>query len=445
MYRIQQSHFTFQMFHPLDDSLRFPDIEKDILEYWKSTNAFQRSVELSKGRPEYIFFDGPPFATGLPHYGHILAGTIKDVVTRYAHQTGHYVPRVFGWDTHGLPVEHEIDKTLNITDRQQILDMGIDVYNEKCRSIVLRYQAEWETIIDRTGRWIDFKNAYKTMDPTFMESVWWVFKQLWDRGLVYRGVKVMPFSVGCKTPLSNFEAGENYKEVSDPAISVAFKALSGEFELVAWTTTPWTLPSNLILAVGIAFTYVRIRVTETNRVFVLMKDRIAELYADPAAYTIEAEFPGSALVGVEYEPLFEYYASWRDKGAFRVYAADFVSNDSGTGIVHCAPGFGEDDFKLCLAVGIISKGGEIVCPMDDNGCFTEAVTDWAGVYVKTADKEIMQRLKALGRLVRAGSVRHSYPFCWRSDTPLFYRAVPSWFIKVEESRDALVANTLETD
>jgi isoleucyl-tRNA synthetase len=432
------------MFRPLDDSQRFPDIEKEILSYWKQIDAFRRSVELSKGRPEYIFYDGPPFATGLPHYGHILAGTIKDVVTRYAHQTGHHVPRIFGWDTHGLPVEHEIDKALNITTRQQILDMGIGVYNEHCRSIVLRYQTEWETIIDRTGRWIDFENAYKTMNTSFMESVWWVFKQLWDRGLVYRGVKVMPYSVGCKTPLSNFEAGENYKEVPDPAISVGFKVLNQEFELVAWTTTPWTLPSNLLLAIGPNFTYIRIKVIASGRVLVLMKDRISELFTDTAAYTIEAEFPGSTLVGLEYEPLFDYFISWKARGAFRVYAADFVSNTDGTGIVHCAPGFGEEDYKLCLSVGVIDKGSDIVCPVDDNGCFTSEVTDWAGVYVKTADKQIVQRLKTVGRLVRAGSIVHSYPFCWRSDTPLLYRAVPCWFVKVEESRDALVANTLET-
>jgi isoleucyl-tRNA synthetase len=322
--------------------------------------------------------------------------------------------------------------------------MGVDVYNERCRSIVLRYQAEWETIVDRTGRWIDFENAYKTMDVTFMESVWWVFKGLWEKGLVYRGVKVMPYSVGCKTPLSNFEAGENYKEVPDPAISVGFKALNGDFELVAWTTTPWTLPSNLILAVGTAFKYVRVKVKESGRTLVLMKDRLKELFANEDAYTTEAEFDGSTLVGTEYQPLFPFYAGWRARGAFKVYAADFVSNDSGTGIVHCAPGFGEDDYRLCLSIGIIEKGGEIVCPMDDNGCFTAEVTDWAGVFVKTADKSIIQRLKADGRLVRAGSIVHSYPFCWRSDTPLFYRAVPSWFIKVETAREALIANTRDT-
>jgi isoleucyl-tRNA synthetase len=434
------------MFRPLDDAVRLPDLEKGVLTYWREINAFRRSVELSASRPEFVFYDGPPFATGLPHYGHILAGTVKDVVTRYAHQTGHHVPRIFGWDTHGLPVEHEIDKTLGITDRQQILDMGVDKYNEHCRGIVMRYQREWESIIERTGRWIDFENAYKTMNTSFMESVWWVFKELWTRGLVYRGVKVMPFSVGCKTPLSNFEAGENYKDVQDRAISVGFKAVAGDFEFVAWTTTPWTLPSNLVLAVGAAFTYVRVRATATGRTLVLMKDRLAELFKldDTESYTIEDEFPGAKLVGMQYEPLFPYFTSWAARGAFKVYAGEFVSNDSGTGIVHCAPGFGEDDFQLCMSVGLIEKGGEIVCPMDDNGAFTSEVTDWAGVYVKTADDRIIQRLKENGRLVKAGTITHAYPFCWRSDTPLFYRAVPSWFIKIEEFRDQLVANTRNT-
>lgn len=434
------------MFKPIDESKRLSDLEKDMLQYWKDIDAFKRSVQLSEGKPEFIFYDGPPFATGLPHYGHILAGTIKDVITRYAHQTGHYVPRRFGWDTHGLPVEHEIDQQLNITDRRQIEDMGIEVYNEKCRAIVMRYQKEWETIVDRTGRWIDFENSYKTMDVSFMESIWWVFKQLWDKDLVYEGLKVMPYSTGCKTPLSNFEAGENYQTVNDPCVSVAFKVPDHDFEFIAWTTTPWTLPSNLILAVNPALTYVRIVDTKSGKKYVLMKDRLCELYnpKQKGLYTIEEEFPGTKIVGIKYTPLFPYFQSWEEKGAFKVYPADYVSNDSGTGIVHCAPGFGEEDFNVCLKHGIIVKGGKIVCPIDDNGCFTSEVSDYSGVYVKDADKQIIKRLKDEGRLVKQGTIAHSYPFCWRSDTPLIYRTVPSWFVRVEQNREKLIENTLET-
>ncbi|KAH0789139.1 isoleucine--tRNA ligase, cytoplasmic [Histomonas meleagridis] len=435
------------MFKQVDDRSLLGDIEKEILEYWNKIDAFHRSLELNKDKPDFVFYDGPPFATGLPHYGHILAGTIKDVVTRYAHQTGHNVERRFGWDTHGLPVEHEVDSDLKITDRRQIEEMGIDVYNEKCRSIVLRYQAEWERIIGRTGRWIDFKNCYKTMDPSFMESEWWVFKQLWDKDLVYRGVKVMPYSTGCKTPLSNFEAGENYQKVSDPCLSVSFTVPGKDYRFVAWTTTPWTLPSNLALAVNPKLTYCRVVDNKTQKKYVLMKDRLCEIFnlKDKKSYTIEEEFLGKELVGIKYEPLFPYFKEWSDKGCFQVIDADYVSNEDGTGIVHIAPGFGEEDFNACMKKGLIKKGEKIVCPIDDNGCFTNEVTDYAGMYVKDADAKIIADLKANGHLVQTGKIVHSYPFCWRSDTPLIYRAVPSWFVRVEANREKLIENTRNTD
>ena len=438
--------FFSNMFKPVDEHKQLSEIEREVLQFWEEKQAFQTSLKQSEGKPEYIFYDGPPFATGLPHYGHILAGTIKDVVTRYAHQTGHHVERRFGWDTHGLPVEHEIDKANNITDRAQILEMGIDVYNEKCRSIVMRYQEEWERIIKRTGRWIDFKNSYKTMDITFMESIWWVFKQLWEKDLVYRGVKVMPYSTGCKTPLSNFEAQENYMNVSDPCITAAFKVPGKDFEFVAWTTTPWTLPSNLALAVNPKFTYCKVVDDTTKRVFVMMKDRLGELFnmKKKTGFTILEEFLGSTLVGIQYEPLFPYFSDWASEGAFRVIAADYVTNEDGTGIVHIAPGFGEDDFNACMKSGIIKKGGKIVCPIDDNGCFTSEVSDFKGVYVKDADKSIIERLKAEKKLVKQGTIAHNYPYCWRSDTPLIYRAVPSWFVRIEPNREKLIQNTLET-
>jgi isoleucyl-tRNA synthetase len=435
------------MFTPVDEKKQLSQIEREILKYWEEIDAFQTSNKLAEGRPEFIFYDGPPFATGTPHYGHILAGTIKDVVTRYAYQTGHSVPRRFGWDTHGLPVEHEIDKMLNITDRQQIeKEIGIDQYCEKCRSIVMKYQKDWERIIPRTGRWIDFKNAYKSMDPTFMESVWWVFKQLWEQGDVYEGVKVMPYSTACKTPLSNFEAGQDYRKVQDPAVFVAFKCIDEDYDFVAWTTTPWTLPSNLILVVNPKFTYVLIKDNATGRKLVLMKTRASALYPAKAknAYTIEKEFLGTELVGKRYVPLFNYFTKWEEKGAFKIYPADYVTDDSGSGIVHCAPGFGEEDYNVCLKVGIINRDGEIVCPVDDNCCYTEEVPDYKGIFVKDADKAIIKRLKDEGKLIKQDTITHDYPYCWRSGTPLIYRCIPSWFVRVEKHRDVLIKNTLET-
>lgn len=265
------------------ERLNFARTEEDILEFWKRTDAFQTSLRLSEGRPEFTFYDGPPFATGLPHYGHILAGTIKDIVTRFAHQTGHYVSRRFGWDCHGLPVEYEIDKALNISSTEDVARMGIAAYNRECRSIVTRYCSEWEAIVGRMGRWIDFKNDYKTMEPWYMESVWWVFKQLHERGLVYRGFKVMPYSTACNTPLSNFEANLNYKDVADPAIVVAFRLLDEpDTELVAWTTTPWTLPSNLALCVHPELPYVRIQDAKTGRKLIMCRTRLPQLYPKAA-------------------------------------------------------------------------------------------------------------------------------------------------------------------
>jgi isoleucyl-tRNA synthetase len=435
-------------------SISFPEEEENILAYWTDIRAFEKSVELSEGKEEYTFYDGPPFATGLPHYGHILAGTIKDCVTRYAHQTGHHVVRRFGWDCHGLPVEYEIDQQLNITDRQQVLDMGIAAYNNECRSIVTRYTMEWEKTVKRLGRWIDFENDYKTMDPSFMESVWWVFASLFEKGLVYRGYKVMPFSTGCHTPLSNFEAGLNYKQAKDPAVVVSFPLVSEpETAFLAWTTTPWTLPSNLALCVNPDFSYVKIRDVNTNAQFILLREGLPRLYPvmlgkkwkkskeGELFEVLEENIEGSSLVGMQYVPLFDYFAEGR---TFQVIGDAYVTAEAGTGIVHNAPGFGEDDYRVCLAFGIISKDEEVVCPIDSSGRFLDSVTDFAGMYVKDADEAIVIRLKEEGRLITSGKLEHSYPFCWRSDTPLLYKAVPSWFVAVESIKDKIVENNLKT-
>lgn len=426
------------------DELSFPAEEERILAYWTKVNAFEESVKRSEGRKPYTFYDGPPFATGLPHYGHILAGTIKDIVTRYAHQTGHYVERRFGWDCHGLPIEFEIEQVLGLKTREQVLAYGIENYNRECRAIVMRYSAEWRKVVSRMGRWIDFDNDYKTMNMSYMESVWWVFRQLFDKGLVYRGFKVMPYSVGCTTPLSNFEANMNYKEVSDPAVVVSFP-LEDELEtsIVAWTTTPWTLPSNLALCVNPDLDYVKVRDESNQHVYLLAEARLAELFNPKKdKYTILYKCKGKDLVGRRYVPLFSYFVK-SFPAAFRIISDPYVTSDSGTGVVHCAPAFGEDDYRVCLANGITTKE-HIPCPIDESGYFTNEVTDFEKMFIKDADKPILKMLKDNGRLVTSGSIVHSYPFCWRSEKPLIYRTIPSWFVAVENIKDRLLANNEQT-
>ncbi|KAM7534597.1 hypothetical protein Aperf_G00000105242 [Anoplocephala perfoliata] len=432
----------------LPPSINFPEEEEKILKFHDEIDAFKISNKLSSKRPPFTFYDGPPFATGLPHYGHILAGTIKDIVTRFAYSEGHHVERHFGWDCHGLPVEYEVDKTHGITGPADVAAMGVAAYNNKCREIVMRYSSQWRTIIQRIGRWIDFDDDYRTMYPSFMESVWWAFSQLYESGLVYRGVKVMPFSTACSTPLSNFEAGQNYKEVQDPAIIVAFAVEDSEenLELLAWTTTPWTLPSNLALCVNPEKDYVKVKdKSRNNRVFALMECRLAWFFKKNEDYEILEKMKGEKLVGLEYKPLFEYFVGLKEsRRAFRVLGDSYVTEETGTGIVHQSPYFGEDDYRICLREGIVSREMAPVCPVDVKGRFTSEVTDFAGQYVKDADRNICQHLKHAGRLLQQSTIQHSYPFCWRSDTPLLYMAVPTWFVRVECLVDRLLANNALT-
>jgi isoleucyl-tRNA synthetase len=452
----EEVRYTMSRFPSVTDKINFPEEEEAVLAHWKEINAFETSLKLSEGKPVYTFYDGPPFATGMPHYGHILAGTIKDTVTRYAHQTGHYVERRFGWDCHGLPIEYEIDKKLKITGREMVLEMGVDKYNNECRSIVQRYTSEWEKTVTRLGRWIDFKNDYKTMDPAFMESVWWVFKSMFDKGLVYRGYKVMPYSTFCGTPISNFEAGLNYKDVSDPAAVVSFPIVGQEdVSLIAWTTTPWTLPSNLALCVNVKFEYVKIvDKTRNNAKFILLEKRLSQLFPEinkkdcteekkAALFEIVERISGDKLVGLKYVPLFDYFVESQPQ-SFRVISDNYVTEEGGTGIVHQAPAFGEDDYRTCLAHNICTKGEDLPCPVDSNGRFTKEVPEFCGKNVKEADNEICALLKAKGRLVQKEAYVHSYPFCWRSNTPLIYKAVPSWFVSVEKIKDKLIANNAKT-
>ncbi|VDM32939.1 unnamed protein product [Hydatigera taeniaeformis] len=436
----------------LPPSLNFSEEEEKILKFHNEIGAFKTSCKLSAKRPPFTFYDGPPFATGLPHYGHILAGTIKDVVTRFAYSEGYHVERHFGWDCHGLPVEYEVDKLNNINGPQDVELMGVAAYNAKCREIVMRYSSQWRTVVQRIGRWIDFDDDYRTMYPAFMESVWWVFKQLYDKGLIYRGVKVMPFSTACSTPLSNFEAGLNYKDVQDPAIVVSFpveglsdNAPNSCVELLAWTTTPWTLPSNMALCVNPERDYVKIRDKDRNRIFVMMECRLEWFYKKAENYEILEKMKGKDLVGLKYKPLFDYFVKLKElSGAFRVVGDIYVTEETGTGVVHQAPYFGEDDFRVCLREGIVTKAMAPVCPVDASGRFTAEVVDFAGQYVKDADRSICQHLKHAGRLVHQSTLQHSYPFCWRSDTPLLYKAVPTWFVRVESLVDRLLANSAAT-
>ncbi len=414
------------MFKPISNRVNLPKVEEEMLSFWKDNQTFKASLDIRRDGPEFVFYDGPPFATGLPHYGHLLAGTIKDIIPRYQTMRGYFVDRRFGWDCHGLPVECEVEKMLEISGKTEIEELGVDVFNEKCRSIVLRYTAEWEKTVTRMGRWVDFERDYKTMDPSFMESIWWVFNELWDKGLIYEGRKILPCCPRCSTPLSNFETNQGYMDVVDPAVTIGFRLDDEENAFVlAWTTTPWTLPSNMALAMGPDITY--LRVEEKDVVYYVAKARFDEYYKDTDSVESITEVKGSDLIGKTYEPLFPYFADLKEKGAFRILAGDFVTTEDGTGTVHMAPGFGEDDYALCMAEGV-----PVVCPVDEEGQFTEEVSDYVGRKVKESDKDIIKRLKVEGKLIKQATIKHSYPHCWRCDTALIYRGISTWFVNVEK-------------
>lgn len=413
-----------------DKEESFSKREEKVLNFWQDQKIFQKSVDNRKDKKLFSFYDGPPFATGLPHFGNLLASVLKDVIPRYKTMKGFYVPRRFGWDCHGLPVENEIEKAKELSGHLYVSKYGIASFNEECEKIVLRYTKEWKKTINRIGRWVDFSNTYKTMNLSYMESVWWIFKQLYDLGLVYEGFKVMPFSHKLGTPLSNFEANLNYQEVDDPSLSVKFQMLSDkDTYFLAWTTTPWTLVSNLALAVGPNIEYVKVKDKKTNTNYILAKARLNEFFFDD--FEIVATFKGEKLKGEKYIPLFDYFADRED--AFRVVVDDFVSLEDGTGIVHMAPAFGEVDFFVCKKEGI-----EIVCPVDNYGRFTKEIKEYENLLVKDADKSIIKRLKEEKKVFHHGTIRHRYPFCWRTDTPLIYKAVKTWFIAVEKIKDKLI-------
>lgn len=432
------------MFKAVNNSIDFAKQEEEILDFWQKNNIFQQSLDQRSGKEEFVFYDGPPFATGLPHYGHLLAGTIKDVVPRYQTMCGKYVARRFGWDTHGLPIEALAQDALGINGSHEIREFGVDKFNEQCRSMVLRYVDEWRRTVNRMGRWVDFDNDYKTMNPQFMESIWWIFKQLWNQGRVYKSHRIMPYSWKLSTPLSNFEAGSNYKDVQDPAVTVRVKVLSGadsawgDTYLLVWTTTPWTLPENLAICAGpeVEYSIVRDLTDDKKACYVMATARISSLFKKAEDYEIVKTCKGTDLKGWTYEPLFPYFAEYKASGAFQVLNDNYVSTDDGVGLVHIAPAYGEDDFRVAKEAGI----DVIADPLDMSCNFTDKLPEYAGRFCKDCDKDIIKRLKEEGKLVHQSTITHSYPFCDRTDTPLIYRAIEAWYVKVEDLHERLAAN-----
>ena len=422
------------MYKPVDPRVSFPKMEESILSFWDENQIFQKSISNRDGRDEFVFYDGPPFATGLPHYGHILAGTIKDIIPRYQTMKGRKVERRFGWDCHGLPVEYEMEKELGISGKTQIEEYGIAKFNEACRGIVLRFTEEWRDVVTRMGRWVDFDDDYKTMDLDYMESIWWVFKQLWEAGYVYEGYYILPYSPALATPLSNFEVNlGGYHDVTDPAITVRFELVDepGTY-ILAWTTTPWTLPSNLGVAVGPDIDYVKVKDGDAH--YIMGKDRLESYFKDESEYEIVWTKKGSELAGLHYKPLFPYFEGLDVQGAFRAHAADYVTTEDGTGIVHIAPGFGEDDYNVLKESGL-----PVPVPIDAECKFTSEVPEYEGLFVKDADKQIIRDLKEQGKLIRRDNYLHPYPFCYRTHKPLIYRAVSSWFVDVEKIKKTMIS------
>ena len=423
------------MFDPVNNKVDFPKMEEGVLKFWQDNEIFKKSIDQRDPENEYVFYDGPPFATGLPHFGHLVPGTIKDAIPRYQTMKGKRVIRRFGWDCHGVPIENIVERKLDVHGHQAIQEYGVDKFNETCRSIVLTYTKEWREAVTRMGRWIDFDNDYKTMDKSFMESVWWVFKTLYDKGLVYEGFNILPYSPALECPVSNMEVNlGGYQDVVDPAVTIRFK-VDGEENtyFLAWTTTPWTLPSNLALAVGPDIDYVLVEDDETHDRYYLAEKLVGKYYKDNKGYTLVKKVKGNDLKGMTYEPLFPYFADLKKQGAFIVVTGDYVTTEDGCGIVHTAPGFGEEDYNVLKGTGI-----PVVCPIDSACRFTSEVPDWEGVFVKDADKSIIAWLKDHGKLVKRENYLHSYPFCWRTKKPLIYRAMSCWFVDVQKIKQTMI-------
>jgi isoleucyl-tRNA synthetase len=422
------------MFKPVDPKQSFPKLEEKLIADWHKNKTFQKSVDRNSTDNEYVFYDGPPFATGLPHYGHLLAGTMKDVVPRYWTMRGKRVERRFGWDCHGLPIEYEVEKELKLGGRKDIVDnYGVHDFSEKCRSIVTRYSDEWRATVDRMGRWVDMDNDYKTMDPDFMESIWWVFGQLWEKGLVYEGHKSMHVCPRCVTPLSNFEVTLGYQDISDVASTVKFELTDRpNTYILAWTTTTWTLPGDMAIAVGQDIDYVEVESSENNERYI-----VAETYVEKMGeeFTVKKKLKGKDLIGLTYKPLFDFYKDMDGaEKLWRVFHGDFVATEEGTGVVHMAGGFGDDDMKLCQKNNL-----PIILHVGMDGEFKEEVTPWVGEFCKDKDAAIAKDLDKRGLLFKQERYKHSYPHCWRCDSPLLNYATSSWFVEVEAIKQKMLS------
>ncbi|MFA6521262.1 MAG: isoleucine--tRNA ligase [Candidatus Gracilibacteria bacterium] len=431
-------------FNPVDARKSLPKMEHEMLEFWEREKIFEKSLENRKNGEKYVFFDGPPFANGLPHYGHILANALKDAVTRYWTMRGYYVPRVNGWDCHGLPVEYEIEKELKLTGRKDIEKMGVAEFNSQCRKSVFRYTAEWEKLLKRIGRWVDFGNSYATLQNNYMESIWWVFKSIWEKGMVYEGFKSMHICPRCETPLSNFEVTQGYKDVTDTSVTLKFKLLEGKYKgafVLAWTTTPWTLPGNMFLAMNPEIEYVLVE--SEGEKFILAKNRVEAVLSEVSSPEPDSEQSNykveqiniKDLAGTHYEPLFPFYKDRTD--CYRVLLADFVTVEDGTGVVHIAPAFGEDDLKIGQREKV-----DPICHVKMDGTFKPEVGPWAGkaAYDQSINVNIKDYLKTEEKLFASKNFKHSYPHCWRCDTRLLNYSTRAWFIRVTDIKEKMLKN-----
>lgn len=418
----------------VSNNVNFAEIEKEILDFWRADNTFKKSVDRNKGKRYFVFYDGPPFATGLPHYGHILTSYIKDTIPRYYTMKGMYVDRRWGWDCHGLPIEYEIEKKLNVSGKKDIEEYGIGRFNDTCKSIVFKYVDEWRSIIERLGRWVDFDRQYRTMDLTYMESVMWAFSEFYKRGLIYESPRVIQYCNRCQTPLSNFETGidDAFREKMDPAITVRIKLAdnSGESILI-WTTTPWTLPSNVAVAVGDDIEYCLME-NETGDLLWIAKDCI-QRYKQLNSYECVKCVKGVELLGRKYLPVFDY--NTHNENGYRIISGDYVEVDTGTGFVHLAPTYGEDDARVCSKEHI--SGFD---PVGLDGKYTSATPDLEGIDVFDANSIIIDKLKEKKTFFWRENYKHNYPHCWRCDSPLIYRAISSWYVKVTDFKEKIIKN-----